>query len=137
MNKLYRYAMCMLLFATSVQISGMHILPNYLEKIFGGNAGPRQTRLYEACRHGQLMMVERLLAHRGHVDVNQPNNDGVTPLMAACGIGHAPIISALLASRAEVNLIDRAGDTALLYAIRSRSLAAVKTLCEQGHPDLS
>ncbi len=90
--------------------------------------------LFKACRDGRLDDVQRMI--KNNINVNWANNDGITPLMAACGIAHSPIIRALLAARAEVNSIDRMGDTALIYAIRSKSLHAVKTLCEEGHPDL-
>lgn len=91
--------------------------------------------LFKACREGRLVAVQRMI--KQNVVVNWANDDGITPLMAACEIAHSPIIRILLADRAEVNAIDKNGDTALIYAIRSRSLHAVKTLCEEGHPDLS
>ncbi|MGA2865353.1 MAG: ankyrin repeat domain-containing protein [Verrucomicrobiota bacterium] len=63
-----------------------------------------------------------LLTHRALV--NATNNVGQTPLFIAVYDGRVAAVKALLAERAEVNLRDKAGKTALQYALeRQRSVS--------------
>ena len=53
-----------------------------------------------------------------------------TPLMTACGLGYVKCASALLEGRAGVNIWDNERETALWYAIRSRSVECIDLLAE-------
>lgn len=117
-----------------ILLSPCHVLGSQFMKSIFGN-GTREPLLYRACREGRLTLVQRFLA-RG-ANTNIANDQGITPLMAACEIAHCTIIRVLLTHQADANAIDKDGNTALFYAIRSRSLSAVQTLCEYGRPEMS
>src|ERR1043166_2706932 len=59
-------------------------------------------------------------------DVNQPDRNGVTPLMAASELGFAT--SLLLEHKAKVNVADKSGKTPLMYAMGNRGLGAAMDL---------
>jgi len=61
-----------------------------------------------------------------------------TPLMAAAENGHLPVLSALLAAKASLDLRDPVGQTALLLAVQSGCYAAARALLAAGaQPDLA
>jgi len=49
-------------------------------------------------------------------NVNQPNEDGFTPLLVACQIGHEKIAQMLIDAKADVNLANRHGASPLAFA---------------------
>jgi len=77
-----------------------------------------QTALFDAARAGLTNEIRRLLALG--LDVNAAAFDGGTPLMAAAGARDVDTRSAevLLAEGAEINAVDRAGSSALHWALR-------------------
>ena len=77
-----------------------------------------------ACFTGILRLVKTMLEERG-ADANYVGTDQYTPLIAASGGGHVPVVEALIAADSKVDYARREdGSTALLVA------------CEQGHVDV-
>ncbi len=68
--------------------------------------------LLEAVRAGDAAAVRRLAAGEA---LQAADEEGVTPLMVAAGLGRREVVSALLAAGAEVNAADRRGFTALFH----------------------
>ena len=121
----------------------------------GGNAnatfGEGETVLMTAARTGDVASVKALLAHGGRVDATE-NWHGQTALMWAAIENHADVVQVLLDAGAEVDrastkhdwvkisysegnapkLRDLGGLTALQFAARQGSLAAIEMLLEAG-----
>jgi ankyrin repeat protein len=77
------------------------------------------TVLIDAARHGQLQVVEYLLANGADMEIRdlyngKPNN---TPLHVAAAYGHKRVVELLLAKGASVNAVDQAGRTPLHIAV--------------------
>lgn len=70
-----------------------------------------------------------LLLGRG-ADVNHPRQDGWTPLMAACSVGHFAVVESLLVHKADVGATASDGFTALLEACTYGHNATVQLLLE-------
>ena len=66
----------------------------------GGMASTGEA-LISACIHGQAREVRRLLS--GGADVNDADEEGVTPLMMASYNGHVEVVDMLLAAEANAN----------------------------------
>ena len=77
------------------------------------------TILIEAVESGRTPIVELLFKAGAHTLINIPTNSGQTPLMHAAINGDGQIVDMLLAAGAEVNLRNSAGETALLYVLRT------------------
>ncbi len=73
------------------------------------------TWLHVASTLKSVELVEYAL-ERG-VNVNTPDEAGVTPLMILARLGHLPLLECLLKEGAESEAQDRKGDTALNYAL--------------------
>lgn len=121
----------------------------------GGNAnaefGEGETVLMSAARAGDAESVKALLAHGGNVEAAERWH-GQTALMWAAMENHADVVGLLLEAGAEVNRTstkhdwvkisysegnvpkdrDLGGLTALQFAARQGSLAAVETLLDAG-----
>jgi uncharacterized protein len=75
--------------------------------------------------------LDKLLAHP--VDPNLPNRvSGMTPLMRAAEFDHERQLHALIAPHANLDSVDRMGDTALMYAALSNSWERVIDLLHAG-----
>jgi ankyrin repeat protein len=80
------------------------------------------TALNLLCQAGYLADLNTTLAEElidAGADVNQPNQEGVTPLMSFAQRGNETkynIAELLLDNNADVNYVDRLGNTALIYA---------------------
>merc|ERR1711862_171473 len=86
------------------------------------------TPLIAASSEGHVPVVERLL-QESSVDVNQRDKDGTTSVMAAAARGHVENVSFLIASKADVNLQNMDGHTALMFAYNGKT--QVETLWER------
>ncbi len=64
----------------------------------------------------------------GGVDVDEPTEDGHTPLMLAAEVGYVEIIQALIDKGADINKGDRVGFVALHPAIRTNEIAACQCI---------
>ena len=89
--------------------------------------------LHQAVISGDRAAVQRLI--RSKADVNAANRYGVTPLSLAAQRGHADLVDLLLkagasVTRAEAKLPD--GQTLLMHAARTGSVASVKALIAAG-----
>jgi hypothetical protein len=91
------------------------------------NQRAKDSRLFAACRRGDIVAVEDLLAQGILVTAGSPLSkeeinaarpgDGLTALACACWAGHAEIVSALLKdARTDVSIVSAAGETALEIA---------------------
>ncbi|XP_064402664.1 uncharacterized protein LOC135348400 isoform X9 [Halichondria panicea] len=91
-----------------------------------------QDPLHLACKIGHYQTVEALLNH-GY-NVNGTDDKGITPLVYACGYRHTDIAILLLSrgSRAQVNMQDNDGWSALNVASQNRHSDVVKVLIEKG-----
>jgi serine/threonine protein kinase/ankyrin repeat protein len=98
------------------------------------------TPLYNAVQFGKMAALERLIAHHAQVDVG--DLQGNTPLMIASegapSIGNnVPIVTALLAAGAKVDMIDPKGRSALHRASAEAMHEPVRLLLEhQAKPNL-
>ncbi len=91
--------------------------------------------LHAAVRAGNVQEVSRLLD--AGADPNSLDALGGTPLLTACWLGHASIVSLLLAHGAHVNAIHReAGASAIEYAVL-KGRADIVELLVKGGADLS
>ncbi len=87
-----------------------------------------QNPMVLAARGGSQKLMALLLDNMSPGDVNRPDQDGVTPLIAAARYGHAPLVVMLLGSDAKVSMSDNDGSTALIEASRAGSIDAVRSL---------
>jgi len=86
--------------------------------------------LCEACRDGNIKVVEEILSNK-EVDINGRYYYGGTPLTCAVRCGHLNIVSRLLQHPGvDVNAPDYAGDTPLMCAVTWGYLDIVRTLLE-------
>uniref|UniRef100_A0A7S1UHW6 Uncharacterized protein n=1 Tax=Phaeomonas parva TaxID=124430 RepID=A0A7S1UHW6_9STRA len=107
---------------------------------------PRKKVLHLACLHGEAALVDDLCV-RG-ADVDEVDEEGMSPLMIAAHEGHAHIVRRLLfnadfpqvsrvgfvSQRAtpEINLQDKHGRTALMHASLESKKRCVELLLEHG-----
>ena len=78
-----------------------------------------------ACYHGNTAVVEFLADKVENID---GNSDYGTPLMAATFKGYNSIIAILLKHKANPNLTDKQGGTAMHYAVMFKNYEAIKLL---------
>jgi len=83
-----------------------------------------------AAANNDVPMIDYLLQHG--LDVNFPDADGSTPLMAAMDYNRLPAAQHLLDAGAKTELQDNNGETALM---RARDVAAAQVILAK-HPDL-
>ncbi|XP_047126921.1 integrin-linked protein kinase [Hydra vulgaris] len=72
------------------------------------------TPLHWACREGQMVVFEMLMARGSRVSAR--NDGGDTPLHLACAHGNKEIVSKLIQYKANLNLMNEHGNTPLHYA---------------------
>ena len=89
------------------------------------------TALMMASRSGCTKCVEQLLLHED-IDVNLQNNKECTALMIASEIGNVSIMEQLSEHGAKLEILDTRRCSALFYAMKSNSLAAVELLLAKG-----
>jgi uncharacterized protein len=88
------------------------------------------TALHWAVHHGDVDVVERLIAAGARVDVT--NDYGASPLSEAAVTGSAAIFAALLGGGANADAANAEGQTALMVVARSSNVDAAKVLLEHG-----
>lgn len=72
------------------------------------------TALHWACREGQMVLFEMLVARGGRL--NAKNHGGDTALHLAAAHGHRDVVSKLVQHKATVNVMNEHGNTPLHYA---------------------
>lgn len=80
-----------------------------------------------ACYRGNIDVAKFLI--KEVKDINGSSSMG-TPLMAAVVKGHKEIVQVLLGNKADPNLTDANGTTALIYAVQFNNSAIVKLLLD-------
>jgi ankyrin repeat protein len=85
------------------------------------------TELFDAVLAGDLNHVRALL--QSGADRNSCNDDGVTVLMLAAGMGRLDMVNALIESGANIHATDPRGWTALMKALYNHDL-------DQGFPEI-
>ena len=89
------------------------------------------TPLLLATAAGHLSAVETLLAEGANINLRS-REDGFSALHLAAWQGHRGIVSALLRSGADTDVVDRNGDTALMLAAGNGHVSVVEVLLAAG-----
>jgi len=84
-----------------------------------------------AIREGDLELVEYFLEEE-KFDLDQTNDEGFTPLMAAASENQAVIARRLIEAGADVNFVNGNGWTALIEAADEGAMSVAQVLLEQG-----
>jgi len=94
----------------------------------------RWKHFFWLCKKGHAKLAQQLLSSYGYLDVNrQEKETELTPLMAAAVKGYNDVVALLCASRGIlVDLADKHGITALMFASREGQFEAVKILLASG-----
>lgn len=100
---------------------------------------PLEKQLLEACKHGKVDEVKKLLLNENiNVNAKDENYDGYTPLIRACIFGHADIVELLLKdSRVNINEGDKYERTAFSYACESGQVDIVKLMLADDKIDVN
>ena len=77
------------------------------------SAGEINEMLVDVCREGDLDAVKLLIDAGADVNAREDDEDGKTPLLAACCCYNPDIVRALIEAGADVNAKDEFGRTAL------------------------
>ena len=89
-----------------------------------------------ACQSGHVSVVQALLK-RKEIQINQAENDGLTPLMFACLNGHVHVVQALLKrNEIQVNQASNDGATPLYVACETGQVSLVAVLLEAKNIDV-
>jgi len=91
-----------------------------------GSAQEEHATLWEAIDAGSPRSVKALIA--AGADVNEKNEDGLTPLIKAAFGGHTEIVKLLLAKKPDID--SNPGGTALMTAAFHGHVETVKTLLD-------
>jgi len=105
-------------------INGAKLSHNFLEE-----------RLFPAVNNGDLEKVKILLENSSEESVNLADYDGKTPILIAAMKGHQELVTYLIQRGANLNVVDRFGETPLKEALHHHHDDIVKTLQEQGMKD--
>ncbi|CAL1527439.1 unnamed protein product [Lymnaea stagnalis] len=89
--------------------------------------GRRATPLMLAALKDHTCIID-LLVNKGHVDVNQTNQDGVTALMVASENRNLKSVQELLKYGADVNIMDRKGRCTLSLAFQNNDQQVIQML---------
>lgn len=95
---------------------------------------PRATRLlHQACEHGDLAQIERLISEGADINARSHENDGDrVPLEDAIEYGHVGAVKLLLNKGAEVNVRNQYGGTPLKLAAVMGYETVVQELLDNG-----
>jgi ankyrin repeat protein len=104
-------------------------------EVVAGRPGDGYTPLCIACRHGNVVMVERLIAAGSRVDDN--SSCGFTPLHLAAERNRLDVVKLLIAVGADVNKACVSGCTLLHTATEDGHAGVVSVLIETAVVDLN
>eukprot|EP00933_Yihiella_yeosuensis_P040603 TRINITY_DN3492_c0_g1_i2.p1 TRINITY_DN3492_c0_g1~~TRINITY_DN3492_c0_g1_i2.p1 ORF type:complete len:162 (-),score=40.98 TRINITY_DN3492_c0_g1_i2:602-1087(-) len=105
--------------------------------------GSLQVRLIRACDDGDPAVVSELLRQAGATALQSVDDEGRTPLLAACSSGSVELVKLLLEAGADAEVMDRDGQGIALKAAESGSrewsvlLRLLAALLSQGLVDLT
>jgi ankyrin repeat protein len=107
-----------------------------IELLLEGGANPNtrlagETALMTAARTGRVDALNALLAHGAAINASEPGQQQ-TALMWAAAEDHGPAVHLLVQHGADLEARSATGFTALLYAVRTGSFDAVRTLVAGG-----
>lgn len=95
-----------------------------------------QASFFRAISEKDVLIVNGFLS--AGIDPNLKNSKtGRTPLIAAAAIGNLPIVNALIQGKADINLKDDGGKTALFHSIEARYDEVSDTLVANPQLDLN
>ncbi|UJR26643.1 hypothetical protein I4U23_007960 [Adineta vaga] len=89
------------------------------------------TALHLAALNDHYLVAELLLT-KGNASINIQNISFQTPLHLAVGRQHLQIVNLLCSKNANINLVDKDGDTCLHEALRHHTLSQLKQLQDVG-----
>lgn len=90
---------------------------------------PQGATLHTAAAHGDLAALDELAGTpAGAVEVNAPDRFSSPPLHYAAGGGHVAAVERLVALRADPDVINADGETALHAAVKCGHARVVSTL---------
>ncbi len=95
-----------------------------------GKKKQKSLSMHSAIEKGKLKQI-RAMIKEGQ-DVNQPDEDGTTPLQVAAKAGNIDIFNLLLGAGADVDTPDNKGRTALTEASKRGHSSIVKKLLDSG-----
>ena len=104
-------------------------------EVVAGRPGDGYTPLCIACRHGNVVMVERLIAAGSRIDDN--SSCGFTPLHLAAERNRLDVVKLLIAVGADVNKACVSGCTLLHTATEDGHAGVVSVLIETAVVDLN
>eukprot|EP00933_Yihiella_yeosuensis_P040604 TRINITY_DN3492_c0_g1_i3.p1 TRINITY_DN3492_c0_g1~~TRINITY_DN3492_c0_g1_i3.p1 ORF type:complete len:307 (-),score=88.72 TRINITY_DN3492_c0_g1_i3:38-958(-) len=99
--------------------------------------GSLQVRLIRACDDGDPAVVSELLRQAGATALQSVDDEGRTPLLAACSSGSVELVKLLLEAGADAEVMDRDGQGIALKAAESGSRELLAALLSQGLVDLT
>lgn len=120
-------------FARAVEKGDRFMVGVYLEAGFDLNKESLDsvTLLGLAARNGYTGILKILIG--AGADVNQRSSDrNNTPLMDAASEGHIEILSYLIDNGAELEIISKSGQTALVLSVGNKQIEAAKLLLKAG-----
>ena len=106
------------------------VTESYIEKI------RHSAPIYVAAQNGNIRIV-KYLAGFLNCNLDIVNDDGDTPLHAACKHGHLDIVRYLLTKKCELNHQNKAGNTPLYTALNHIHLDIAKALLAETHCDVN
>ena len=89
----------------------------------------QDTSLHMAALSGDTAQTQSLI--QVGVDVNGRMTRNWTPLMVAAKYGHTEVMDLLIKNKAEIDLLDQDGNSALILAVTSNQVEAVKLLLQR------
>ena len=114
--------------AVSGKLEVAHLLITELGANINSVSGAGETSVNYACALSMMNVVEFLVSHA--IDINKPDNHGVTCLMKA--VQSAELCQFLIDNGAELNSQDIDGNTALHHAIESDQFHSLRLITERG-----
>ncbi|KAJ1980466.1 hypothetical protein H4R34_002447 [Dimargaris verticillata] len=93
------------------------------------------TQLFSrACANGQVQRVKQLWESLGpqYIDLNAKDDDGTTPLINTACFGHSDVADYLLSVGCNVDIQDRFGWTALMWATNNHHDGLVRLFLDHG-----
>jgi ankyrin repeat protein len=85
---------------------------------------------FEACDHGDIVALKKILGPASSFDTR--GKDGETPLIRCASAGQIAGVRYLLGKKADVNLVNNSGRSALSYAIANHQDQVANLLIEKG-----